>query len=302
MINPVENTAYNAHRTEETHMFLLTNIHPMPNHPFKVRDDENMTALVESVRQYGVLNPIIVRQGAGSYEIVSGHRRFEACKRLGKYDIPVIVRNLTDDEAILTMVDSNLHRETILPSEKAFAYKMKMDALRHQGASRQDGTKRSDETIAENADDSARQIQRYIRLTYLIPELLDMVDNGTISLSAGVNYSYLRDFEQFTVWSMLFQGNVTATAEQTEELKNASRAHELTEEEIKEYFHERPVGGKVKAPKKQSVKFAFDEVAEFFPDMKPKEVRNKIMEILLAWYEAQKNDRQNTDMGGIECA
>ena len=301
MINPVENTAYNAHRTEETHMFLLTNIHPMPNHPFKVRDDENMTALVESVRQYGVLNPIIVRQGAGGYEIVSGHRRFEACKRLGKYDIPVIVRNLTDDEAILTMVDSNLHRETILPSEKAFAYKMKMDALRHQGTSCQDGTKRSDETIAENADDSARQIQRYIRLTYLIPELLDMVDNGTISLSAGVNYSYLRDFEQFTVWSMLVQGNVTATTDQTEELKNASRARELTEGEIKEYFHERPVGGKVKTHKKPNVKFAFDEVAEFFPDMKPKEVRNKIMEILLAWYEAQKNDRQNTDMGGIEC-
>ena len=301
MINPVENTAYNAHRTEETRTFLLTNIQPMPNHPFKVRDDENMTALVESVRQYGVLNPIIVRQGAGGYEIVSGHRRFEACKRLGKYDIPVIVRNLTDDEAILTMVDSNLHRETILPSEKAFAYKMKMDALRHQGTSRQDGTKRSDEAIAENADDSARQIQRYIRLTYLIPELLDMVDSGRITLAAGVNYSYLRDFEQFMVWSMLFNGSVAISAEDTEELKNASRARELTEGEIKEYFHERPVGGKVKAHKKQSVKFAFDEVAEFFPDMKPKEVRNKIMEILLAWYEAQKNDRQNTDMGGIEC-
>ena len=293
MINPVENTAYNAHRTEETHMFLLTNIHPMPNHPFKVRDDENMTALVESIRLYGVLNPIIVRQGAGGYEIVSGHRRFEACKRLGKYDIPVIVRNLTDDEAILTMVDSNLHRETILPSEKAFAYKMKMDALRHQGTSRQDGTKRSDEAIAENADDSARQIQRYIRLTYLIPELLDMVDNGTISLSAGVNYSYLRDFEQFMVWSMLFNGGMTISTEDTEELKNVSRSHELTEAEIKEHFNERPSGGKEKSPKKPSVKFAFDEVAAFFPDMKPKEVKSKIIEILLEWYDA----RQDTGMG-----
>ena len=301
MMNPVENTAYNAHRTEETRTFLLTNIQPMPNHPFKVRDDENMTALVESIRMYGVLKPIIVRKAGGSYEIVSGHRRFEACKRLGKYDVPVIVRDLTDDEAILTMVDSNLHRETILPSEKAFAYKMKMDALRHQGTSCQDGTKRSDEAIAENADDSARQIQRYIRLTYLIPDLLDMVDNGTISLSAGVNYSYLRDFEQFMVWSMLFNGSVAISTEDTEELKNASRNHELTEEEIKGHFRECPTTGKEKTPKKQSVKFAFDEVAAFFPDMKPKEVKDKIMEILFAWYDKEMvNEQAATEVSVID--
>ena len=220
---------------------------------------------------------------------MSGHRRFEACKRLGKYDVPVIVRDLTDDEAILTMVDSNLHREIILPSEKAFAYKMKMDALRHQGTSCQDGTKRSDEAIAENADDSARQIQRYIRLTYLIPDLLDMVDTGRITLAAGVNYSYLRDFEQFMVWSMLFNGSVAISTEDTEELKNASRNHELTEEEIKGHFREGLATGKEKTPKKPSVKFAFDEVAAFFPDMKPKEVKNKILEILFAWYDARED-------------
>ena len=147
-----------------------------------------------------MLNPIIVRKRVnGGYEIVSGHRRYEACKRLNKFDIPVIVRDLTDEEAILTMVDANLQRERILPSEKAFAYKMKMDVLRHQGSSCQDGTKRSDEALAESADDSARQIQRYIRLTYLIPELLKMVDEGIVSLTAGVNYSYLRQFEQMTV-------------------------------------------------------------------------------------------------------
>ena len=153
MINPFENV--NGHRNETTCAYALTNIHPMENHPFKVKDDEDMAALVESIRQYGVLNPIIVRKRptGGGYEIVSGHRRYEACKRLNKFDIPVIVRDLTDEEAILTMVDANLQRERILPSEKAFAYKMKMDVLRHQGSSCQDGTKRSDETLAEGTDD-----------------------------------------------------------------------------------------------------------------------------------------------------
>ena len=155
MINPCENV--NGHRNETTCVYALTNIHPMENHPFKVKDDEDMAALVESIRQYGVLNPIIVRKRVnGGYEIVSGHRRYEACKRLNKFDIPVIVRDLTDEEAILTMVDANLQREKILPSEKAFAYKMKMDVLRHQGSSCQDGTKRSDEALSESTDDSAR--------------------------------------------------------------------------------------------------------------------------------------------------
>ena len=189
MINPFENV--NGHRNETTCAYALTNIYPMENHPFKVKDDEDMEALVESIRQYGVLNPIIVRKrssGSG-YEIVSGHRRYEACKRLNKFDIPVIVRDLTDEEAILTMVDANLQRERILPSEKAFAYKMKMDVLRHQGSSCQDGTKRSDEALAEGTDDSARQIQRYIRLTYLIPELLELVDEEKIALCDIVSES-----------------------------------------------------------------------------------------------------------------
>ena len=176
MINPCETKDMNARRTENTCVYALTNIHPMENHPFKVKDDEDMAALVESIRQYGVLNPIIVRKRptGGGYEIVSGHRRYEACKRLNKFDIPVIVRDLTDEEAILTMVDANLQRERILPSEKAFAYKMKMDVLRHQGSSCQDGTKRSDEALAESTDDSARQIQRYIRLTELIQPILEI--------------------------------------------------------------------------------------------------------------------------------
>ena len=294
MINPCETKDMNARRTENTCVYALTNIHPMENHPFKVKDDEDMAALVESIRQYGVLNPIIVRKRVnGGYEIVSGHRRYEACKRLNKFDIPVIVRDLTDEEAILTMVDANLQRERILPSEKAFAYKMKMDVLRHQGSSCQDGTKRSDEALAESTDDSARQIQRYIRLTYLIPELLKMVDEGIVPLTAGVNYSYLRQFEQLSVWMMLMEKSMSITTEKTEEMKNASKAGELTEEQIRGYFKCNATEPKEKAPKKQSVKFFFDEISDFFPDMKPKEVKDKIIEILFAWYDSQQNAVMN---------
>ena len=229
---------------------------------------------------------------------MSGHRRYEACKRLNKFDIPVIVRDLTDEEAVLTMVDANLQRERILPSEKAFAYKMKMDVLRHQGSSCQDGTKRSDEALAESTDDSARQIQRYIRLTYLIPELLKMVDEGIIPLTAGVNYSYLREFEQFSVWAMLMDKSMSITTEKTEEMKNASKTKELNEEDIRGYFKCNATEPKEKAPKKQSVKFAFDEISDFFPDMQPKEVKDKIIEILFAWYDTQKN--QTVDGNGGE--
>ena len=294
MINPCETKDMNARRTENTCVYALTNIHPMENHPFKVKDDEDMEALVESIRQYGVLNPIIVRKRVnGGYEIVSGHRRYEACKRLNKFDIPVIVRDLTDEEAVLTMVDANLQRERILPSEKAFAYKMKMDVLRHQGSSCQDGTKRSDETLAESTDDSARQIQRYIRLTYLIPELLKMVDEGIVPLTAGVNYSYLRQFEQMTVWMMLMDKSMSITADKTEEMKNASKKAELTEEQIRGYFKCNATEPKEKVLKKQSVKFSFDEISDFFPDMKPKEVKDKIIEILFAWYDSQQNAVMN---------
>ena len=187
------------------------------------------------------------------------------------------------------MVDANLQRERILPSEKAFAYKMKMDVLRHQGSSCQDGTKRSDEALAESTDDSARQIQRYIRLTYLIPELLKMVDEGIVPLTAGVNYSYMRQFEQLSVWMMLMDKSMSITTDKTEEMKNESKTKELNEEDIRGYFKCNATEPKEKAPKKQSVKFAFDEISDFFPDMKPKEVKDKIIEILFAWYDSQQN-------------
>ncbi len=280
-------------RIETTVNYNLDMFTPMSNHPFQVRDDSDMQQLMESIKEYGVIVPILVRpnpiEGGAKYEIISGHRRYEACKRLGITDIPVIVRDLTDEEAILTMVDANLQRERILPWEKAFAYKMKMDVLRHQGSSCQDGTKRSDEALAENADDSARQIQRYIRLTYLIPELLKMVDEGIVSLTAGVNYSYLRQFEQMTVWMTLMEKSMSITTDKTEEMKNASKEGELNEEQIRSYFKCNATEPKEKTPKKPSVKFDFDEISDFFPDMQPKDVKDKIIEILFAWYDAQQN-------------
>ena len=307
MINPCEAGSANAHRTENTFLYALTNLYPMENHPFKVRNDEDMDALIDSIRQYGVLNPLIVRKRlAGGYEIVSGHRRYEACKHLGKYDVPVIVRDLTDDEAILTMVDSNLHREHIAPSEKAAAYKMRMDALRHQGVARRDGTKRSDEQISAEFGDSPRQVQRYIRLNYLIPELLEYVDLGRISVPGGEHYSYLRENEQRIVSEMYKDNNCWITGSGIVRLRATSADHELSEEEIKSFWYvDRKAATKnvgEKTPRKQSVKLSFDEISNFFPNMKSKEIKSKIIEILLAWYAAQSSDaydiNQNAKYGG----
>lgn len=172
---------------------------PFENHPFKKRDGIEQLELAESIAQNGLLKPITVRSFlAGKYEIISGHRRVEVCKELGITKVSATIKDMSKDEATIAMVDSNIHREHILPSEKAFAYKMKSEALKHQGkTSCQLGTRlRTDEKIAETADDSARQIQRYIRLTYLIPELLKLVDEVRIAFKPAVEISYLSEYEQ----------------------------------------------------------------------------------------------------------
>ena len=173
----------------------INKLHEFKDHPYKVLDNDEMNNLIESVQEHGIMSPLIVRPLEGTtdqYEIISGHRRFRAVQKAGLREVPAFIRPVSRDEAAIMLVDSNLHREHILPSEKAFAYKMKYEALRHQGTSCQVGTKsRTDEMIAENADDSARQIQRYIRLTNLIPELLDLMDEGKIAFSVGVELSYL---------------------------------------------------------------------------------------------------------------
>ena len=199
---------------------------PFENHPFKERSGIEQQELTESIKENGLLEPIIVRSfPAGKYEIISGHRRVEACKELGITSVPTIIEELTKDEAIVQMVDSNIHREHILPSEKAFAYKMKSEALKHQGkTSCQLGTKsRTDEKIAETADDSARQIQRYIRLTYLIPELLKLVDEERIAFTPGVELSYLSEYEQQMLLEQIEFTDTTPSLSQAQRLRKFSK-------------------------------------------------------------------------------
>ena len=283
MMNPCE--VWNSPRTENTHVYALKNISPMENHPFGVRDDEDMEALVESIRQYGVLNPIIVRerrQYGDNYEIVSGHRRYEACKRLGKFDIPVIVRDLTDEEAILTMVDSNLHRERLLPSEKAFAYKMKLDALKRQGkrtdlTSAQVAPKLATEIIAEQENTSKDTIKRYIRLTKLIKPLLDMVDEGKIALTPAEKLSYLTEEEQTELVKQISELEATPSLSQAVKLKALSESKKLDAENMASVM-ERP-----KANQKELLKLDMGKLRTFFPDSTPKDMEAEILRILNDW-------------------
>ena len=283
MMNPCE--VWNSPRTENTHVYALKNISPMENHPFGVRDDEDMEALVESIRQFGVLNPIIVRERrkyGDNYEIVSGHRRYEACKRLGKFDIPVIVRDLTDEEAILTMVDSNLHRERLLPSEKAFAYKMKLDALKRQGkrtdlTSAQVAPKLSTEIIAEQENTSKDTIKRYIRLTKLIKPLLDMVDEGKIALTPAEKLSYLTEEEQTELVKQISELEATPSLSQAVKLKALSESKKLDAENMTSVM-ERP-----KANQKELLKLDMGKLRTFFPDSTPKDMEAEILRILNDW-------------------
>jgi len=212
---------------------------PFRDHPFKVLDDEKMSQTVESVRENGILVPIMVRnRPEGGYEVISGHRRKHAAEIVGLKTVPVIIRDLTDDEAVIAMVDSNLQREEILPSEKAFAYKMKLQAMAHQGqrndlTSCQVGTKlRSDESIAEKNGDSARTIQRFIRLTELLPELLEMVDRKKIKFNPAVELSYLKQDEQYLLMEVMKEDEVVPSLSQAQQIKKLSQEGKCTKEAI----------------------------------------------------------------------
>ena len=285
MMNPSE--VWEGRRTETTYVYSLDNISPMANNPFGVRDDEDMEALVESIRQFGVLNPIIVRERrrfGDKYEIVSGHRRYEACKRLGKFDIPVIVRELDDDEAVLTMVDSNLHRERLLPSEKAFAYKMKLDALKHQGArwdltSEQIAPKLSAEIIAEQENTSKDTVKRYIRLTKLAKPLLDMVDEGKIALTPAEKLSYLTEEEQQSLYELMQDNEISPSLSQAVKLKEMSAKGMLDADILFEIMT------KPKANQKETLKMDMSKLRDFFPESTPKDMAELIFKILAEWRE-----------------
>lgn len=218
-------------KLEKVWQIPLKDLYPFKDHPFQVRDDEEMQKVVDSVKEYGVVTPAIARRRPeGGYELISGHRRHHAAELAGLETMPVIVRNLDDDAATILMVDANLQREEILPSEKAKAYKMKLEALRHQGQRRdltscQVGTKfRADEKVAEGTADSARTVQRYIRLTELIPEIQEMVDDGQMALNPAVEVSYLKPEEQKGLLEAMDYGQATPSLSQAQRMKNLSRA------------------------------------------------------------------------------
>ena len=270
----------------------LTDLTPFRNHPFKVKEDEEMAQLMRSIADAGVLSPALARPlPDGGYELISGHRRLAACKALGMDAMPVIIRDLTDEEAVITMVDSNLQREHILPSEKAFAYKMKYDALKHQGTSSQLGTKlRTDELLAQNSSDSRNQIQRYIRLTHLIPDILKLVDEGKIALTPAVELSYLQPSEQEMLFSVMDSDEVTPSLSQARRLRRMSEAQTLTDDAVLQLLSE------VKGNQVEYVKVPVDKLRSFFrPDTSVKQMTETLVKAMDFYNKHLARQRKDRD-------
>lgn len=239
----------------------LGELHPFKNHPFKILNNEEMERMIESIRKVGTITPALARPlPDGGYELISGHRRLAACQVLGIDTMPVIVREMSDDEAVIAMVDANLQRETILPSEKAFAYKMKLEAIKHQGVgSGQLVQKWSRDKMADESLDSGRQIQRYIRLTYLIPELLSMVDDNKIAFNPAVEISYLDRDEQLTLLDAINMNDCTPSHAQSIRLKKMSQDGLLTADAVYAVLSEE------KPNQKEQIKLPRDELRKYFP-------------------------------------
>ena len=236
-------------------------LRPFAGHPFKVRDDAEMNTLIESIQTQGILSPLIVRpiENTEDYEVISGHRRLHAAQKAGITEIPALIYALDRDAAAIAVVDSNLHREHILPSEKAFAYKLKMEALSHQGTSRQLGEKWSVSQISESANESERQIHRYIRLTYLIPEFLEKMDEGEIALSVGVELSFLDESSQREVLEQCAINDCTPSYSQAWRMHKADREGTLTKAVVQTIMSEE------KANQKTRLKIPMERIRKFFP-------------------------------------
>ena len=247
-------------RETKAEYLRIEKLHPFDGHPFKVVDNEGMDQLVESIRTQGVLNPVVVRLiENGEYEVISGHRRLHACKKAGMETIHALVMDMDRDAAAIALVDSNLHREHILPSEKAFAYKLKMDAMRHQGASGQVGQKWTRDSIAEGTDDSSRQIHRYIRLTNLIPGILQMVDDGKIALTPAVEISYLTKQEQIDLLETMECEDCTPSLSQAMQMKQLSQSGELDMDTIFGILTQ------LKPNQQEKISFKVSELRSYFP-------------------------------------
>ena len=273
----------------------LDQLKPFRNHPFKVRDDQRMLDTVDSIREYGVLVPAIARPDPeGGYELISGHRRKRGCEMAGLQTMPVIIRNLDDDAAVLVMVDSNIQREELLPSERAFAYKMKLEALKHQGA-RTDRTsgqvvqksKLSVEIVAEQAGENYKQVQRYIRLTELISELLDMVDERKLAFNPAVEVSYLKRDEQRMLLEAMDAEQTTPSLSQAQRLKKFSQEGRLTEEAMFAIMSEE------KKSDMDKVTLRSDTLHKYFPkSYTPKQMEQTIIRLLDVWQKQRQKNQE----------
>ena len=275
----------------------LAALTPFRNHPFQVKEDEEMAQLIRSIADAGVLSPALARPlPDGGYELISGHRRLAACKALGMDTMPVIVRDLTDEEAVITMVDSNLQREHILPSEKAFAYKMKMEALKNQG-------KRTDLTLSQvatkldaaaeigkSADESRDQVFRYIRLTHLIPDILKLVDEGKIALTPAVELSYLQPSEQEMLFSVMDSDEVTPSLSQAQRLRRMSEEQRFTDSAVMQLMSE------VKGNQVEYVKVPVDKLRSYFrPDTSVKQMTETLVKAMDFYNKHLERQRQGRD-------
>lgn len=278
---------------EQVQEIPLSELHPFEGHPFRVVDDEDMEKTVESIREYGVLTPAIVRPDPdGGYEIISGHRRHHASELAGKDTMPVIVREMDDDAAIILMVDSNLQRETILPSERAFAYRMKLDAIKHQGkrldiTSTQVAQKWSAEKVGEDAGVSKDTIRRFIRLTELIPQLLDMVDNGQIKFNPAVELSYLAKEEQEQFMEAMDYAQAAPSLSQAQRIKKLAQSGECTLDAMCEIMNE------VKKGELDRVTLKTDVLRKYFPkSYTSKQMEDKIIQLLEQWQKKRERNME----------
>lgn len=284
-------------KLEKIQEIPLSELHPFKNHPFKVKDDEAMMETADSIKQYGVLVPAIARPDPeGGYELVAGHRRHRASELAEKETMPVIVRDLDDDAATIIMVDSNLQRESLLPSERAFAYKMKLEAMKHQG-DRVDLTcsqvgnklegKKSSEILAEQVGQSKNQIFRYIRLTELIPELIDMVDEKKIALNPAYELSFLKKEEQVDLLDAIDSEQATPSLSQAQRLKKYSQEGHLTLDMM------RVIMGEEKKSNLDRVTFTSDTLRKYFPkSYTPQRMQETIIKLLEAWQKKRQRDQE----------
>ena len=277
---------------EKVRMIPLDELHPFAHHPFKVKDDEAMQDTVESVKAYGVLVPAIARpREEGGYELVAGHRRHRASLLAGLAEMPVIVRAMDDDEATIIMVDSNLQRETLLPSERAFAYRMKLEAMKHQGlrtdlTSVQVGQKlNAREMVAKGTGESAVQIQRFIRLTYLVPLLLDMVDEHKVAFNPAVELSYLTSGEQVALLDAMDSEQATPSLSQAQRLKKFSKEGRLSEDIMRAILSEE------KKPEVGKITLSSDQLRRYFPkSFTPQQMEQTIFRLLEQWQRRRQRD------------